>query len=437
MNELLQKHGCSNVFALPEGLKELMSDITREVLRTQPPNICDFIAKYLSVLLITREHGILAVKILEDLCDCRPSVSEHLLQLGIDKSDAEVLAQVIKAEVEGFEPMEGKETLKETEIIKKILKRMPLDEEMTAKVCQVARNAYRDYWYKKTLMEKELKPHPEEPWELAAQHTIELYSKTKPSFEELTRATQKIQAAYKGYHVRRNLLHHLKPKKKTESKVDLPGPPLDIDGSRDIDLGPIINLKVRDDNVKAMFETENENLIVNCDSIKAITHVEDDGLFPGIPSQAIRPRKVFALQENLIEDPAKSDVKVTETESTDLQHAVDNAQRSVSLPTTNAVHHDLPMRKISFAEVPSEVDPAEPKGELEGLNIPEEIIEEDSANRTDTEENIHEIPEEVPDDRTEGDGDSAPTVSILSSAPETPNVTDAEDVDEFTSEEEG
>lgn len=31
MNELLQKHGCSAVFTVPEGLKELMGDISREV----------------------------------------------------------------------------------------------------------------------------------------------------------------------------------------------------------------------------------------------------------------------------------------------------------------------------------------------------------------------------------------------------------------------
>lgn len=33
MNDLLQKHGCSNIFTIPEGLKELMSDISREVSR--------------------------------------------------------------------------------------------------------------------------------------------------------------------------------------------------------------------------------------------------------------------------------------------------------------------------------------------------------------------------------------------------------------------
>ncbi|CAH0718089.1 unnamed protein product, partial [Brenthis ino] len=154
MNELLQKHGCSNVFTIPEGLKELMSDISREVLREQPTNICNFIAKYLSVLLLTREHGMMAVKILDDLCDCRASVSEHLLQLGMQQGQATILSQIIKEEIESFQPDNKKETIKEYQIMKKILNRTPLDEVMAAKVCQVARNAYRDYWYRKKTLEK-------------------------------------------------------------------------------------------------------------------------------------------------------------------------------------------------------------------------------------------------------------------------------------------
>lgn len=78
------------------------------MLRDQPEKIFEYIANYLSVLLITREHGILAVKIMDDLCDCRASVSEHLLQLGLERSQAEVLSQIIKEEIEGIEPIEGK-----------------------------------------------------------------------------------------------------------------------------------------------------------------------------------------------------------------------------------------------------------------------------------------------------------------------------------------
>ncbi|CAG4955526.1 unnamed protein product [Parnassius apollo] len=237
MNDLLQKHGCSNVFTVPEGLKELMSDITREVLREQPKNICDFVSNYLSALLITREHGVMAVRILEDLCDCRPTVSEHLIQLGLEKDTATSLAQVIKDEIENFEQKKEKEKIREASILKKILSRAQLDEEMAAKVCQIARNAYKDYWYKKKLMEQGVTMRAEEPWEVAAERTLALYKKTKPSLNELHRATERIQAAYRGYYIRRNLLKHLKPKKRGSKKAL--GAPLDIAGSREIDLGPV------------------------------------------------------------------------------------------------------------------------------------------------------------------------------------------------------
>lgn len=78
------------------------------MLRKQPKNIYDFISKYLSVLLITREHGVMAVKILEELCDCRPSVSEHLLGLGLNKDAASLLANLIKDEIESLEANKDK-----------------------------------------------------------------------------------------------------------------------------------------------------------------------------------------------------------------------------------------------------------------------------------------------------------------------------------------
>nr|XP_034833553.1 uncharacterized protein LOC117990198 [Maniola hyperantus] len=308
MNELLQKHGCANVFSVPEGLKELMSDISREVLRAQPCDINDFIANYLSVLLITREHGVMAVKILSDLCDCRPSVLEHLQQLGMDSAQAQTLADIIKEEIEGSEEEQGKETVKECLIVKKILSRQPLDEVMTAKVCQVARNAYRDYWYRKKTLEKGIKPKLDEPWEIAAEHTLQLYKKTKPSFSELTRATEKIQAAYRGYHVRRNILRHLKPKSKNKGpKKELPGAPLDLGGSREIDLGPLIDIKVPEDSIKVndMFvQHTNQALGLNYDPTKTITHVPEDQAAKGPVESPIcrdRPESKSTTQSQILE----------------------------------------------------------------------------------------------------------------------------------------
>ncbi|KAJ0174946.1 hypothetical protein K1T71_009087 [Dendrolimus kikuchii] len=398
MNELLQKHGCSNVFTIPAGLKELMADITREVLRDQPPKIFDFIANYLSVLLITREHGVMAVKILDDLCDCKPSVSEHLLQLGFERKETEMLSTVIKEEIEGFEPVEGKEKVREVQILKKILTRSALDEDMSAKVCQVARNAYRDYWYRKKLMEKSFKVSHDEPWEIAAQHTLEIYKKTKPSFSELTRATEKIQAAYRGYYVRRNFLRHLKRKKRSGPKVELPGPPLDIAASREIDLGPVIDIKVIEDNVGAMFDNDaGKKLGLQYDPMRTITHVIDDEEF---------------LEENM------------ESRSTTNR----NAMHSIKMITAVILVHVIKYRSIArnrnaSLPVPEELGPSSDGSEFEGG--------EASELTPATEGETQEIPEDI-SEFIDGE-ESIPATSVPSSAPET----DVEDtVGEVTTGEE-
>lgn len=57
MNYLMfQQSGDGQFLKVPDGLKELMSDISREVLREQPENIYEFIADYLEEMEITREH---------------------------------------------------------------------------------------------------------------------------------------------------------------------------------------------------------------------------------------------------------------------------------------------------------------------------------------------------------------------------------------------
>ncbi|XP_075979881.1 uncharacterized protein LOC142979024 [Anticarsia gemmatalis] len=377
MNELLQKHGCANVFTVPEGLKELMSDITREVLRAQPKRLLDFIANYLSALLITREHGIMAVKILDELCDCRPSVSEHLLQLGLERGPAAELSEIIKAEIETTEPVEGREKVKEYMILKKILARIPLDEDMSAKVCQVARNAYRDYWYRKDLLKKGIKMQQEEPWEIAARHTLELYKRTKPSFTELNRATQKIQAAYKGYHVRRKILSHLLPKKDKMQgrKADLSGPPLDIAVSREIDLGPVINIRdtVTEDNVSEMFENEKTAALgLPYDPMKMITHVDDD----------------MFLEERADKTGAKKGVKLIgpgpEVRSQSTAPPSDKGSVKVEDSATNTTFN-----RISFSTVPATViddDYAE---------VPEERGQQTGRGLAAAIEEAPEVPEEI------------------------------------------
>ncbi|CAH2087695.1 unnamed protein product [Euphydryas editha] len=442
MNDLLQKHGCSNVFSVPEGLKELMSDIAREVLRDQPPNIPDYISNYLSVLLLTREHGIMAVKILDDLCDCRPSVSEHLIQLGLQTGEAQILSEIIKTEIEGF-PSEGKDTIKEYEIMKKILIRMPLDEEMSAKVCQVARNAYRDYWYRKKTLEK-MKIKPTEPWEVAAQRTLELYKRTKPSLNELTRAAEKIQAAYKGYYVRRNLLRHLRPKsKKRGPKVNMPGPPLDIAASREIDLGRLLDIQVREDDINAMFDEHvTKKLGLPYDPMRAITHVPDEEYIEetdlhvaqdrssrvsGITSQLPIASSVLEPRRSLAPSAIASQLSAGKRQSRLASQASQDARRSRIASQVDAIETS---QKISFSDRP-EIFTDVRSEVLEGEEIQEALSSETEnvGESLETEAFETDVPEDIPDDHTEDtEGEeSAPVETVPSSAPETADSTDVED----------
>ncbi|KPI97070.1 hypothetical protein RR46_05687 [Papilio xuthus] len=444
MNELLQKHGCANVFTIPEGLKELMADIAREVqmhiycdslsvdncnervLREQPKNIHEFISNYLSVLLITREHGVMAVKILEDLCDCRPSVSQHLIELGLDRTSAETLAQIIKDELETVETSDDKDPLSVINI-----------------------SCYGEpvkCLYQSTSM------RGDEPWQLAAERTLALYKKTKPSLHELHRASERIQAAYRGYHVRRNLLKHLKPKKRRSGPQEsAPGPTPDIGGSREINLGPLIKIKVREDNVYAMFEDQaTATLGLSYHPTKTLTHVEDDfdegravetgktGTWPicGTMKTEIRMVQVDArsrvffsfinilwLQLTfhiksvglfLIISPL--DVSGPEDDIEDTQplcmerEAMDVFTEQPSDRSYSLDHRALgtPARKISFSTMPPEMIPNDDDDFPEIQEAIQEALDDI------TNDVLQEIPEDIPNSFDDKDPDYTPVSSVAS-----------------------
>ncbi|XP_044016511.1 uncharacterized protein LOC122857982 [Aphidius gifuensis] len=67
MSYMFQEHGAKHVFNIPEGLRELCSDISREVLRSQPDDIYIFIANYVDALLVTRENAKVAVSVVNDI----------------------------------------------------------------------------------------------------------------------------------------------------------------------------------------------------------------------------------------------------------------------------------------------------------------------------------------------------------------------------------
>lgn len=58
-NFLLHKHRKEDEnFKRPDGLTELLSDISREVLRAQPECVYTFVADYLEAMLVTREQSL-------------------------------------------------------------------------------------------------------------------------------------------------------------------------------------------------------------------------------------------------------------------------------------------------------------------------------------------------------------------------------------------
>lgn len=121
--DLLQsqiKESCN--LALPEGLKDLMSDISREVrliiylkliwhcninavqhlwskvLRAQPTDVIQFIVGYLKVLLEVREKLAIACHICNDTydCNCDSDLYHGIKAIGLDDEDVDVAIKIIE-----------------------------------------------------------------------------------------------------------------------------------------------------------------------------------------------------------------------------------------------------------------------------------------------------------------------------------------------------
>lgn len=68
-----------------------------KVLRAQPTNLCEFIANYLSALLITRENLKVASKVCDDICEnlCHLGLEGDLRSIGLCDEDVQVVKEII------------------------------------------------------------------------------------------------------------------------------------------------------------------------------------------------------------------------------------------------------------------------------------------------------------------------------------------------------
>ncbi|KAF9814540.1 hypothetical protein SFRURICE_020718 [Spodoptera frugiperda] len=156
--------------ALPNGLRELMSDISREVLRYQPKDLYKFITDYLAAMLVTRDNLSVAGQICEDLsnCRCELELETELQQIGLPEADIETAKDII---VNYF----AKDHVKESSLLRRLMKKTIIDEDMIPAVQDAIRNAFMRHWPQKSTVFESSSESEADSVMCAAKHTLNLY----------------------------------------------------------------------------------------------------------------------------------------------------------------------------------------------------------------------------------------------------------------------
>ncbi|KAJ8714747.1 hypothetical protein PYW07_002972 [Mythimna separata] len=206
--------------ALPDGLKELMSDITREVLRYQPRDLYKFIADYLSAMLVTRDNLSIAGYLCSDItsCTCEPELFTELRDIGVPESEAEPARDIIVKYLE-------KGAVNEGNLLTILLKDTNIPEDILPAVQDAIRNAYLRHMAHHTT-KYESSSEEEDAMMRAAKHTLELYRKTEPNEKTYAIMAEKIQKSYRAYGVRRESI--LKSKQTNQEKEKPTSKPVDL-----------------------------------------------------------------------------------------------------------------------------------------------------------------------------------------------------------------
>ncbi|KAJ8980105.1 hypothetical protein NQ317_008566 [Molorchus minor] len=252
MNAMLQRHCARYIYVVPEGLRELMSDISREVLRSQPQqNIYGFIADYLDALMITRENARVAARLIQSITEISTATVEFLQNTGMTRDEADqviaIIQKTFKKHIELVEVLPDlfksnyacvngvlyecisvltvlnknviiPKEIEEANIISNIINEANITPEQAEEAALIIQRAFRAFKLRREK-ERELLSGMID-WRIAARSAIQLYRRTGVTNEEANRAATLIKAAYKGYYTRRVLR-----KLAAESKFIHEGPP--------------------------------------------------------------------------------------------------------------------------------------------------------------------------------------------------------------------
>jgi hypothetical protein len=152
MNYLLHKQKYpGNVIPIPQGLPELMADISREVLREQPIDILPFLADYLEAMLITRENTIVAEKTIDSVLDCSFRTVEMLTRIGIDREQADKAATIIQTTFRNHfmfcEQEQFDEPFDNRLLLRRLTEECGFTKDEARKAANVIRDAYNQQYY--------------------------------------------------------------------------------------------------------------------------------------------------------------------------------------------------------------------------------------------------------------------------------------------------
>ncbi|KYQ49918.1 hypothetical protein ALC60_11093 [Trachymyrmex zeteki] len=212
MNVLLQKHGAKHICKVPEGLRELCTDIAREVLRSQPRNIYCFVADYVEALLITRENAKVAVKVVNNILLESQAIVGILHRSGLSLEQIARAAPRIQTAFRAYlDAVDMRATQVRDDTIsyerskvslQSILQATGVSLKQAEKHATIIQAAFRGHYERMLLNESRGMIQ----WQRAATRTLEILRKTGASQAEASKAAILIQATYRGYYTRRNLV---------------------------------------------------------------------------------------------------------------------------------------------------------------------------------------------------------------------------------------
>ncbi|XP_022213482.2 E3 ubiquitin-protein ligase Hakai [Drosophila obscura] len=214
MNYLIQRGKVrQQAINCPEGLPEILADITREVLRCQPTKecLCQFIIDYLHSVIVTREKALVARSILDRALRQVENIISDLCVCDLTKEKSDMMAQVMEDCFRNFlerrrcEMRRGKETinLEDIDIFEELLLKCKFSEEELA----ISRPAVESA-YKRFVDAYMAAARGADGTELLYQYFRDRELKRIREAMREQSATI-IQAAWRGYLVRANLPQHI------------------------------------------------------------------------------------------------------------------------------------------------------------------------------------------------------------------------------------